>query len=284
MKLPTKKYLIVGGTDGIGRATAIYLASLGAHVTIVGRSHDKANIALESMQSKATEPNQQFNFKSLDVTNIKSVYEFCKDLVGKLDGVVLCAGGLNYGPRRVTNEGIEMTFAQNYLSRFVFMKYLAPKLGGSRIVHCLGAGNGMGVNADDLQLESSSMVPFFLRAANQCASLGDIMVKEFANRHGIQGQFFHYNPGIVNTNSAKNQGFPFLVHYGGSWILPWIATKPETVAERLVHILESEEFGDKEKNGSLIGPTFAILPYKVEKPVAERVWSLTEDLINKLTK
>jgi NAD(P)-dependent dehydrogenase (short-subunit alcohol dehydrogenase family) len=282
MKLPRKKYLIVGGTDGIGRATAIHLASMGANVTIVGRSQEKANMAIQSMQSKSIEPNQLFEFKALDVTNIKNVHQFCLDVVGKLDGVVLCAGGLNYGPRRVTNEGIEMTFAQNYLSRVVFMKYLAPKLSGSRIIHCLGAGNGMGVNVEDLQLETSSVVPFFLRAANQCASLGDIIVKELAKRHSNQAQFFHYNPGIVNTNSAKNQGFPFLVHYAGSWVLPWIATKPETVAERLVHILESDEFDDKEKNGSLLGPTFAMLPYKVDPHIGERVWSLTEELINKL--
>jgi NAD(P)-dependent dehydrogenase (short-subunit alcohol dehydrogenase family) len=278
-----KQFLIIGGTDGIGKATAIRLASKGADITITGRNQEKANATLDQCKSTQLEPSQKFQFHSLDVTNIKNVYNYCQGISGKLDGVLLCAGGLNYGPRRVTSEGIEMTFAQNYLSRFVFMKYLAPKLQGSRIIHCLGAGNGFGVNFDDIQLESSSYIPFFMRAAVQSASLGDVIVKELAKRMNNEAQFFHFNPGVVNTNSAKNQGFPFLIHYAGSFVLPWIANSPEKISEKLEYILTSPEFGKKELNGSMVGETCNILQYKEKDPLAgEKLYKYTNELVEKL--
>lgn len=56
-----------------------------------------------------------------------------------IDGVVLCSGGLNYGPRRVTKEGVEVTFAQNYLSRFLILHEWTDvmALKNARAVHCL---------------------------------------------------------------------------------------------------------------------------------------------------
>jgi retinol dehydrogenase 12 len=283
LKMLGKQFLIVGGTDGIGRATAIHLASLGANVTIVGRNEVKAQNTLEQLKTFQLEPSQIFTFHSLNVTNIKNVYSFCQGIGGKLDGVVLCAGGLNYGPRRVTEEDVELTFAQNYLSRFVFMKYLAPKLNGSRIVHCLGAGNGLGINLNDMQLQSSSFIPFFMRAASQYASMGDVIVKELAKRMPNDAQFFHFNPGVVHTNSAKNQGFPFLIHYAGSVVLPWIGYSPEQIAKKIVFLLESEEYGNKDRNGALVSHTCTMLPYK-EKNIdaGETLWEYSNDLVAKL--
>lgn len=41
LQLENKKVLLTGGTAGIGRATALLLASQGCHVTIIGRDRSK---------------------------------------------------------------------------------------------------------------------------------------------------------------------------------------------------------------------------------------------------
>jgi NAD(P)-dependent dehydrogenase (short-subunit alcohol dehydrogenase family) len=286
MNLLKKHFMIVGGTDGIGKATALKLASKGANVTIVGRSQEKANDSLSKLQEIQLDQSQSFTFKKLDVTNISQVADFCNN-VSAIDGVLLCAGGLNYGPRRTTDEGLEMTFAMNYFSRFVFMKLLGPKLRGNPIINCLSAGNGFGVNTEDFQLEQPSWFPFYMRAIVQCASLGDVIAQEFATRYPNDAQYFHYFPGTVATDAAKNNNFPYVLVMLNNLVKDYISSKPESVADVLVTILTSKEYADKKMNGSLLDPKGKQLAYKQKDPkqVGQKVWdysnSLYEKLVNK---
>ncbi|KAJ2997497.1 hypothetical protein HDV02_005458 [Globomyces sp. JEL0801] len=211
LNLLGKKILIVGGTQGIGKATAIEFSKLGASVMILGRSLEKGQQVLGEMSSNKQNP-QFFEFDQLDVLNISNVKKFCSRLLDHsefqqgLDGLVLCAGGLNYGARRVTEEGFEMTFAQNYLSRFALIQGLLPLLSknGGRVVNCLGANQGSQIYLDDFQLEKPSYLPFFIRAADQYGAMTDAVTKELAKLHGkdINGpMFFHLFP----DDSLKTQ-------------------------------------------------------------------------------
>ncbi|KAI8894026.1 hypothetical protein BC833DRAFT_568699 [Globomyces pollinis-pini] len=262
LNLLGKKILIVGGTQGIGKATAIEFSKLGASVMILGRSLEKGQQVLGEMSSNKQNP-QFFEFDQLDVLNISNVKKFCSRLLDHsefqqgLDGLVLCAGGLNYGARRVTEEGFEMTFAQNYLSRFALIQGLLPLLSknGGRVVNCLGANQGSQIYLDDFQLEKPSYLPFFIRAADQYGAMTDAVTKELAKLHGkdINGpMFFHLFPGIVNTQSATNQGFPWFVTFPGSIALSLIGRSTQSVAEQIVYMVSGKEFGGSEMNGSLV--------------------------------
>ncbi|KAJ3256779.1 hypothetical protein HK103_005153 [Boothiomyces macroporosus] len=255
-------YLVVGGTQGIGKATAISLGSLGASVSVVGRNKDRGNQVVSELQSKSAST-QSFQFYSLDVTSISKVKQFCQDFKNrnaKLDGMVLCAGGLNFGPRRVTSESLELTFAMNYLSRFSLIKNLIDILekGNGRVVNCLGAGNGTAIDADDLQLEKESYVPFFIRAASQHATMTDITTREFASRYP-KVLNYHLFPGIVNTNGLANQGFPQVLTYLQGMFGWIVAQDPKNVGELITYILTSDEFGKSENNGGLVSPSGSLM-------------------------
>ena len=95
-----------------------------------------------------------------------------------LHALILCAGGLNYGPRRETEDGVEKTFAMNILSRFLLTHELQPLLAKApqgRVINVLGAGNGSNdINLDDLELRNGFN---FIRAASLHATINDLLTK-----------------------------------------------------------------------------------------------------------
>ncbi len=103
-----KKVLVVGGTQGIGRATALAFAKHGASVTVTGRDSGRGEALLEDL--KAACPSSGMSFEAFDVTSMRNIDSFTERFrkaneTSGLHALVLCAGGLNYGPRRETPEG-----------------------------------------------------------------------------------------------------------------------------------------------------------------------------------
>lgn len=271
-----KKYLIFGGTDGIGKQTAILLSRKGAKVEIIGRSQVKADSVLQEMEGEKS-------FAQLDVTDAKAVQSYCNQQKDRIDGILLAAGGLNYGPRRETKDGVEVTLSQNYLSRFQIIHSLLPLLEGSRVITCLGAGNGSTLDTEDWQLKNSGYAPFFIRAASQHATMGDVMVREFAKRHPATN-FTHFFPGVVNTQSAVNQGFPRVLTFFSGLVMPYIATDPKVTAEIVVKMLTEDTYSSKE--GLLVGQKGEIMkPNKsvLEPEIGDKLWDFSVGLINKIT-
>jgi NAD(P)-dependent dehydrogenase (short-subunit alcohol dehydrogenase family) len=126
---------------------------------------------IKELESVSKDSTQLFKFHSLDVTNTKKLLDFTSTYKQKLDGLVICAGGLNSGQRRVTEDGVEVGFAQNYLSRFIMIHQLLPLLGNARVVDCLGAGTGVKVDPTDFQVEKPGYLPNFIRSSLNTATL-----------------------------------------------------------------------------------------------------------------
>jgi hypothetical protein len=291
------------------------LALQGGSVHLIARSLEKGRYALKvlsaesgasswpdpvqevsrtSVTLQALDRNQSFSFTSLDTTDIKALDQFCKEQASShqsagIDGIILCAGGLNYGPRRTTPLGLEITFAQNYFSRFLILYRLsdALQLRNGIAIHCLGAGNGGSVDTSDWQLEKAasswSLKPFFVSCAEQYASMGDLMVAEFTKRYP-SSNYFHLFPGVVNTNSAKNQGFPAPVALLSSLFLPMIAKSPDSVADVMLSLLTSPKF--KKPASPLIDPEGGYLSLKSivagDGSIGGKLWDYSVSLVKKL--
>ena len=87
-----KVLIVTGGGSGIGRCTGHELASLGAHVIIVGRNIDK----LKNVADEIHKDGNQCHFYSLDIRDsqtIKSTLQAIIKTHGQIDGLVNNAGG-----------------------------------------------------------------------------------------------------------------------------------------------------------------------------------------------
>ncbi|MEM6730496.1 MAG: SDR family NAD(P)-dependent oxidoreductase, partial [Myxococcota bacterium] len=85
-------HIITGGGSGIGRCTAHELASLGAHVVLIGRSKEK----LERTAGEITESGGEVSIYPLDIREEEGVRQTIKAIVesrGRIHGLVNNAGG-----------------------------------------------------------------------------------------------------------------------------------------------------------------------------------------------
>lgn len=135
MSLTNKTALVTGATSGIGYQAALDLARVGAHVIGTGRNTARCQRALEAIQLAV--PRARVDFLCADFSSQREVRELADRVNqllhaenGKLDLLVNNAG-LYTSAKRLTEDGIETTFAVNHLAPFLLTHLLLPTLGRS---------------------------------------------------------------------------------------------------------------------------------------------------------
>lgn len=156
-----KTCLITGGTDGIGKATAKGLAKLGATVVVLGRNSEKGEAAV--LEIKTDSGSDKISFLACDLASQQSVREAAdafKATHGSLH-VLINNAGVFLSKRTETVDGIESTFAINYLSHFLLTHLLLDLLkqsAPSRIINVASTHSGIKINFDDLMLKNGYSV------------------------------------------------------------------------------------------------------------------------------
>jgi len=122
--LDEQSIIITGGGSGIGRCTAHELASLGAHVVLVGRKPDK----LERVTAEITEDGGSADFDVLDIRDEAKVAAVIKGIVarrGRVHGLVNNAGGQFPAPLALINQkGFETVVRTNLVGGFLVAREL----------------------------------------------------------------------------------------------------------------------------------------------------------------
>jgi NAD(P)-dependent dehydrogenase (short-subunit alcohol dehydrogenase family) len=199
--------LVTGGSGGIGRATALGLARLGARVGIVGRG--KARTPAAAVEIARDSGNPAVDAFAADMSRQSEVRRLADAVLAaypRLDVLVNNVGGF-WASRRVTADGLEQTFAVNHLAGFLLTDLLLDRLKASapaRIVTVSSQAQGMGrLDFDDLQGERRYSGK---RAYNQSKLANVMFTYELARRlegTGVTATALH--PGLVNTAFAADE-------------------------------------------------------------------------------
>ena len=148
--------LVTGATDGIGRLTALELARKGAKVIIIGRNSEKGELVTNNIIRESQ--NVDVEFEMADLSSRVEIFNLVARLnrrLGHLDVLVNNVGAW-FHKRKLSADGIEMTFALNHLSYFLLtgllLENLLTKAQSARIVNVSSiAHRGPQINLDDLQ-------------------------------------------------------------------------------------------------------------------------------------
>jgi retinol dehydrogenase 14 len=205
-----KTVLVTGGTGGIGKATAIGLAALGARVGITGRDQARAHDA--AAQIRAASGNDAVDVFAADMSIQAQVRSLASEVLAaypRLDVLVNNVGGF-WAHRHVTADGLEHTFALNHLAPFLLTNLLLDRLKGSapaRVITVSSGAQAMGrLNFDDLQ---GTRKYSGQRAYNQSKLANVMFTYELARRlegTGVTANVLH--PGVVRTAFGAEDSSP----------------------------------------------------------------------------
>jgi retinol dehydrogenase 14 len=195
-----KAVLVTGGSGGIGKATALRLAQMGASVSIIGRDAARTATAAREIGSAGGTPVNAFTADLSSQAEVRRVAVEVLARLPRLDVLVNNAGGY-WNTRHTTVDGLERTFAVNQLAPFLLTSLLLERLTASipaRVVTVASNAEALGrIDFDDLQGEDRYSGA---RAYNQSKLANVLFTYELARRTtgtGVTANALH--PGVVST-------------------------------------------------------------------------------------
>jgi NAD(P)-dependent dehydrogenase (short-subunit alcohol dehydrogenase family) len=262
--------LVTGSTDGIGKATARELAARGVRVILHGRNHEKGRAVLRELKEDTGSGDLDLITADLSVQrNVRRLAEEVSSRYERLD-VLINNAGVFERVRKLTPDGIEMTFAVNYLAPFVLTRQLLPllkKSSPSRVVTVSSIAHRdiRHIDWDNLQGERH-YDPYHAYAFSKFADIAftSLLAEKIATT-GITATCLH--PGVTDTKMLR-EGFPGVRGQPpseGAKTSVFLALSPE------VEGVTGRYFEESQRPGRSSSLTY-------DRDVQERLWELAETL------
>lgn len=206
MSVKGKLILVTGSTDGIGMQTALDLAHMGAHVVIHGRNRERGERVQREIRQVTG--NDEVDLLIADLARQREIRELAlaiQSRYNRLD-VLVNNAGVYLKPRRMTEDGLETTFAVNHLAPFLLTNLLLDLLEASapaRVVTVSSTTHQSIRQVDFDNLQGEKWYDGY--HAYALSKLGNILFTyELARRvqnRGITANTLH--PGAVNTKLLR---------------------------------------------------------------------------------
>lgn len=276
-----KLALVTGGTSGIGRAIAVGLARDGAHVVLLARDAGRAEAAGRAIQAQV--PGAMIEVILADLASQAAVRKAVAQFVeqhSRLD-ILVCSAGVFHKTRTETEDGIEATFAVNYLSQFLLANLLEKSLQAgapSRVVFVASRYGNTRIDFDDLMVTRRK---FSVMTSVPPTKLAEVLlVQELAERWAASGIVVNaIHPGLVAHTHL-------LEEVGGIW--KWMTNvfggTPERGADTAIWLATTPEAGSI--SGKLLTKRKPIpTPGQGSDPAARRrLWDESVRLANLQTR
>jgi len=238
--LDGKVCVITGATSGIGRVAAMRLAQMGARLVLVARDPQRAEAILARL--RATAPAAAHRAHYADLSRIAEMKRVAAEIAAaepRIDLLINNAGAL-FGSRRLTEDGLERSFAVNHMAYFVLTLGLRERLiaaAPSRVVNTASTMHRVAwFDFDDLQYARFYNGVFAYARSKLCNIL---FTRELARRWAGTGVTVNcHHPGFTRTRFGNQSGLFWapLVFAAKAFAIP-----PAWGARTLLHLATSPE-------------------------------------------
>lgn len=230
--------VVTGATSGIGEVAADRLAAKGARIVFVARDRSRGEETLKHLRAVSANAEHKVFYGDLSlISEMKRVAAEIAEVEPTIDVLINNAGAL-FNARKLTGDGLEMTFALNHLSYFVLTNLLLSRLGaGSRVVSTASdAHKGARLDFSDLQ-SAHNFSGFGAYGRSKLCNI--LFTRELARRlaaTGVTANCLH--PGFVATRFGDRSGglLSFAVRAAKNF-----AISPEQGAETIVYLASSPD-------------------------------------------
>jgi NAD(P)-dependent dehydrogenase (short-subunit alcohol dehydrogenase family) len=276
--MSNKVCIVTGGTSGIGWVTTFQLAQWGATVLLIGRDLQRGLGAEERIRSEAG--NRSVKFFQTDLAAQDQIHQFVSAFhqgYDRLD-VLVNNAGITLLTRRLSEAGVEMTFAVNHLGHFLLTNLLLNTLkesAPSRVINVSsGSHRGAQIDFDNLRGESGYRG---LQAYGQSKLANVLFTYELARRMegtGVTVNAVH--PGFVLTNLGRDNGW--LIHKIIRLAMRLRGISSEEGAETLIYLATSPEL--ERVTGKYFHKIKPVetSPQSYNSDTALRLWEISEEL------
>ena len=272
-----KVALVTGGTSGIGKATAMALAAMGADVVVAGRDRERGERAAAEIRAQT---GARVDLALADLASQAGVRELAEGFKGRYDrlDVLVNNAGLVQSTRTESPDGLETTLATNHLAPFLLTNLLLDTLkesAPSRVVTVSSEAERWGnIDFDDLQSKKKYR-GFPVYGMTKLANI--MFTYELAERlegTGVTATCMH--PGAVNTRFGTNNRGPMTLLFRA--FKPFMRT-PEQGADTVIWLASSPEV--EGVSGRYYADRKAIEPKKIANDPAarRRLWEESERLM-----
>jgi NAD(P)-dependent dehydrogenase (short-subunit alcohol dehydrogenase family) len=238
-----KVVVITGATSGIGWVAALRLAAVGARLVLVARDRARGAAAMARLSGRTPGIAHGIHYGDLSrIAQMKRVAVEIGAAEPRIDVLINNAGAL-FGTRRITEDGLERTFALNHVAYFVLTHGLQTQLAAAapaRVVNVASDAH-RGVQLDFRDLQSAGGYRGF--AAYRRSKLCNVLyTRELARRwagRGVTANCLH--PGFVATRFGDESGGLIACVIR---LAKLFAISPERGADTIVHLASSKEVTD----------------------------------------
>jgi len=273
-----KTVLITGASGGIGRATAVGLATMGAHLAITGRDRGRTAGAADEIRAAGGGQVDVFVADLSDQGEVRRLAGEVLQRLSRIDVLINNVGGY-WNTRHVTADGLEYTLALNHLAAFLLTQLLLDRLTQStpaRVVTVSSNVQAQGrIDFDDIQgMRSYSGA----RAYNQSKLANVLFTYELARRLPAESVTANaLQPGVVSTSFGAED--PATVQ---RVFIPFLRPLMKTPAQGAAMSIQLASAPDLDQ---VTGRYFAngkpkkSSPRSYDEAAAMRLWQVSADLV-----
>jgi NAD(P)-dependent dehydrogenase (short-subunit alcohol dehydrogenase family) len=289
VRLDGRHVLVTGATGGLGIETARALASVGASVTIAGRSPQKIDAALATLREGV--PGASFDAEEIDLASLASVADAAKRIVssGRSIDLLINNAGVMMCPEGKTEDGFETQFGTNHLGHFALTAGLMPALApGARVVTLSsGAHSYSTCDLDDLNWEGREYNPTLAYGQSKTANLW--FASELQRRYSDRLLAVSVHPGVIQTDLSRHlpdaivdgmrqnfeeRGIKVKSVPQGAATSVWAATAPEIAEHGGAYLLDCQVSVPASEER----PSHGYAPWAYDPDAEARLWSESERL------